>query len=127
MLRALRRLFRPAASMEAFVVLVARAPDGVSPDAGFELRDLFNRLEPDAWWFLNPGTFELLFASARSGVSRAEKCRAALEQLGPKHPCLADLRVGQAEGRLIVSRERGGGISALPLGPAVMEALERAR
>lgn len=111
-----------AARSQRFVVITFRAAEGVSPDAGYDIRDTLNGLDPEGWWFLNPGSFVACFASERSGIARASKCRAALERLCCVHPSLDGAKFGQAEGELLVTFESHGHLSTMPLGGAMSQA-----
>lgn len=110
------------ATFQRFVVLTFRAAEGVSPDAGYDVRDTLNQLDPEGWWFLNPGSFVACFASERSGLARAAECRAALERLCTAHPTLDGAKFGQAEGELTVAFESHGHMSAMPMGDAMFQA-----
>src|SRR6266849_8240060 len=100
-----------------YAVVYARLPDGVSPDLGFRMRDLYNRLNPEGWWFINPGSFLALFALAASGRERASELIAEIEKLRPIEPELASICFGRAEGPLSgVETGADGKILSLPRG-----------
>ena len=111
-----------ASKFERFVVLTFRAADGVSPEAGYDIRDILNQLNPEGWWFLNPGSFVVCFSSDRSGQARAAECRAAIERLCLAHESLSGAKFGQAEGDLLASFEPHGHLSTMPIGAAMSEA-----
>jgi hypothetical protein len=110
------------AQFKRFVVLSFRAAEGVSPRAGYDIRDVLNQLNPEGCWFLNPGSFIVCFSSERSGQARAAECRAAIERLCLAHESLGAAKFGQAEGDLLASFESHGHLSAMPVGAAMSEA-----
>ena len=127
LLKSLRDLVAPGVRRVNFVVLAIDVPDGVSPEDGFSVRDVLNSINPDGWWFTNPGTFMVYFQSDRHGVERAEHCRTVVESLRAHRGSLREMRFGAAEGPMITEIDRRGRPTSTPMGGAANEAFQRAR
>ena len=108
------------------VVLCAYIADGVSPDQGYAIRDALNTAETNGWWFVNPGTFLVVFASAASGAQRVSSCEAALKRLAAVHPEWASVAVGAAEGVIFGAFTSSGVLESMPAGGVVSVAMTRA-
>ena len=110
-----------------YAVVYVTVPESVSPDLGFRLRDLFNRVDPEGWWFINPGSFLAMFAVAASGRARASMLIAEIENLKSFEPELAHVRFGQVEGKLSSVETRADGkILSLPRGKLLNDAAHAA-
>jgi hypothetical protein len=111
---------------ERCIVLCMCHPEGVTPEQGYALRDLLNRVETSGWWFLNPGTFVVAFSCSRSGAARAVACQDALRELVAADQSFASIGVGVAEGGVIGSFSSAGILESLPIGGVVSEAMKNA-
>jgi len=112
-------------SNSVYAVVCVQVPDGVSPELGLRLRDVFNRLDPDGWWFINPGSFLAIFAVNAAGRDRAKAMVAAIENLKSTDPELLDVHIGRAEGPLSnVSARPDGKVLDLPTGKALNDAAQ---
>ena len=112
---------------ERCYVLYAHVADGVTPDQGYAMRDALNDAETNGWWFLNPGTFIVVFTSSSSGAKRAESCVAALARLAAEHPSWPAVSVGLAEGPIFGAFTSAGVLESMPFGEVVSAAMRRMR
>src|SRR5258706_2298107 len=108
------------------VVLYARIKDGVSAEEGYAIRDTLNAASTIGWWFLNPGSFVAVFAGRETGAQQASACEAALRALAQAHPPPKAIRVGSADGLVMVSFTDGRILETLPGGNVVSRAMEQA-
>jgi hypothetical protein len=121
------RTLRARPSAAGYAVVYVRVPDGVSAYLGFRMRDLYNRINPEGWWFINPGAFLALFALAASGRERASELIAEIEKLKSVEPELASVCFGRAEGPLpSVETRSDGKILSLPRGQLLNDAAHSA-
>jgi hypothetical protein len=107
-------------------VVCVRIADGVTPDQGYAVRDTLNDAETIGWWFVNPGTFVVVFAPSTSGAEHAATCRMALARLAAEHPAWPTLAVGVAEGAILGAFTSAGILESMPFGPAISEAMNKA-
>ena len=108
------------------VVLCAHVADGVTPEQGYAMRDILNAAETIGWWFVNPGTFLVVFASAASGSQRASIAEAKLMHLSDEHPDWPRFAVGVAEGAIFGAFTSAGVLESMPAGGVVSVAMTRA-
>jgi hypothetical protein len=112
---------------DGYVVVYAAVPDGLSADAALRMRDLYNRIDPEGWWFINPGSFVALFSLGASGRERASQLVAEIKKLKAEEPELAEIRLGRAEGSLpSVETRADGKILSLPRGKLLNDAAHSA-
>jgi class 3 adenylate cyclase len=126
----LTRLFRrkPRASVrdEPVVVIFATAQDGVSVEDATQLREIFNAAQPIGWWFLNPGSFLAVVEANRAGRDKASAVAGRLGNLRMTVPTLSDLKIGVAEGPVLLSRDTSGALNSMPFGATVNKAIRAA-
>lgn len=115
-----------SAREEQCVVLCARIEVGVSANEGYAIRDTLNGLDTGGWWFLNPGTFLVVFVSANAGAERAAACELALRRLAIVHSSLAGMGVGIIEGPVIGQFSSVGILETWPMGSVVSNAMRSA-
>ena len=111
---------------ERCVVLYARVADGVSAEQGYAIRDALDGAETNGWWFLNPGTFVVVFLAKTSGARLASSCEAILNHLAAEHPSWAEISIGSAEGKLFGAFTSDGILESLPVGGVVTAAMQKA-
>ena len=108
-------------------MLYATVSEGISPDLGFKLRDLYNRVDPEGWWFINPGSFLAMFAVSAQGHERAARLVAEIERLRLVEPELSAIRLGEVEGQVDgVELRHDGKILSLPRGKLLNDAVAAA-
>jgi hypothetical protein len=106
--------------------LCARVADGVTPDQGYAVRDALNDAETIGWWFVNPGTFVVVFAPSNSGAELAVSCQVTLSRLAAEHPTWPPIEVGVAEGAVLGAFTSAGTLESMPVGAAISAAMKRA-
>jgi hypothetical protein len=112
---------------ERCVVLCARVEDGVSAEQGYAIRGSLNAAETIGWWFVNPGTFMVYFASEPEGAKHAATCEAALRQLAGENPSWAKIEIGVAEGLIFGAFTASGILESMPVvGSPISTAMKRA-
>jgi hypothetical protein len=112
---------------DGYAVVYVTVPDGLSADAAFRMRDLYNRMDPEGWWFINPGSFLALFSLGASGRERASQLVAEITKLKAVEPEFAEVRLGRSEGPLASVETRADGkILSLPRGKLLNDAAHSA-
>jgi hypothetical protein len=124
----LRRFMpRPYAESVRCAVMVVRLPG--SPEAAdvFCLRGEFNRMAPDFWIHLRPGTFQVVCVVSNGGEHRIAAMRRQVEKHVAARPTMQGTRLGQAVGGCLVSLNSRNRITNVLSGAALTEAFEQIR
>ena len=115
-----------ASTSEQCTIVCAYFGDEISLEQGFIVRDTFDRLDTDGWWFFNPGTFIAAFRWSQSGAARSRACESALAQLRQDNSTLPNMSVGSADGPVLTTIAKEGHLETPPIGNVVNEAFHRA-
>lgn len=112
--------------MEPFVVVCVIVAEGVGTEDGLRLRELFNVAKPIGWTEEPPRIFQAFFRTDKSGRAQSAELITQLNNLKTTVSSLSGLRVGTAEGPLLVSRKAGGGLKFPLIGEVNARAMRNA-
>jgi hypothetical protein len=106
-------------------VLYVHVAEGVTSEQGYAIRDALDKSETIGWWFLNPGSFVVVFPTPRE-TERLSSCRAALARLAVANPEWPVATYGEADGTVFGAFNGAGILESMPSGKVVTLAMNNA-
>jgi len=103
-------------------VLYATAPEGLSAEDGFALRDIIITAKPIDFVFLNPGSFETFFRGTSDGQQQAQQLADTLSIYAHQRG-ITPFGAGIAIGDCIGSLNPEGGFNLHPVGETISHAM----